>query len=123
MIRDLVAGRIDVVFADPPLIQYVTKQQPELDLESLPVATPYDPELPSITGNYQVVIGLSQDAPELETCINKAIAEMWKTCKNLEIASTYGFSDKYWFSPPQENIRVGIDRPEGWQYPTLGDCK
>ena len=47
MIRDLVAGRIDVVFADPPLIQYIATQQPDLNIESIPVTDPYDPKLPS----------------------------------------------------------------------------
>jgi His/Glu/Gln/Arg/opine family amino acid ABC transporter permease subunit len=36
-----------------------------------------------------------------------AIAELWQGCENLTIASKYGFSDRYWFTPPGENPRVG----------------
>lgn len=121
-LRDVVAGRIDVLFADPPLIQWVQTQNPEWELESLPVDAAYDPEKPSITGKYQVVFGMSKEAPNLEKCINEAIAELWKQCGNLTIASKYGFSDKFWFSPPTENPRIGVDRQEGWTYPELGSC-
>lgn len=121
-IRDLVAGRIDVLFADPPLIQWVQTQNPEWKLTSLPVADAYDAKMPSITGKYQVVIGSSQEAPKLAKCINDAIAELWSTCENHKIASTYGFSDKFWFTPPGENPRVGVDRDASWKYPMLGNC-
>ena len=121
-IRDLAAGRIDVLFADPPLIQYVAGQQPDLAIESIPVSEPYNPKLPSLTGKYQVVFGLSKQAPNLMKCVNTAIAQMWKTCGNLKIAAKYGFGDKYWFSPPTENPRAGVDRPQDWAYPVLGSC-
>ena len=121
-IRDVVAGRIDVLFADPPLIQWVQTQNPDFDLESLPVDAAYDPDKPSITGKYQVVFGMSKEAPNLEKCINQAITELWKQCVNLTIASQYGFSDKFWFAPPTENPRIGVDRDEGWKYLELGSC-
>jgi polar amino acid transport system substrate-binding protein len=121
-IRDLSAGRVDVLFADPPLIQYVATQQPDLDIESIPVTDPYDPALVTLTGKYQVVFGMSKEAPKLEKCINDAIAELWKSCENYKIAAKYGFDDKYWFTPPTENPRVGIDRDENWKYPELGSC-
>jgi polar amino acid transport system substrate-binding protein len=121
-IRDLVAGRIDVLFADPPLIQYIQTQNPDWNLESIPVTDPYDPEKPSITGKYQVVIGMSKEAPNLAKCVNDAIAELWKTCANLKAAGNYGFSDKYWFNPPGENPRIGVDRDASWKYPSLGSC-
>ena len=122
MIRDLAAGRVDVVLADPPLIQYIATKQPDLNIESIPVTDPYDPKLPTITGKYQVVVGLFKDAPHLEACVNEAIADMWKSCQNLKIAASYGFSDKYWFSPPNANPRAGIDRAKDWAYPQLGSC-
>jgi ABC-type amino acid transport substrate-binding protein len=121
-IRDVVAGRIDVLFADPPLIQWVQTQNPDWGLESLPVDAAYDPEKPSITGKYQVVFGMSKAAPNLEKCINQAIAELWKQCVNLKSASKYGFSDKFWFSPPTANPRLGVDRKVEWKYPELGNC-
>lgn len=121
-LRDLSAGRVDVVFLDPPLIQYVATQRPDLEIESIPVADPYDPELATITERYQVVFGLSKDAPKLEQCINQAIAEIWNNCQNYQIAAKYGFDDKYWFTPPENNPRIGVDREESWEYPALAGC-
>lgn len=121
-IRDLVAGRIDILFADPPLIQWVQTQNPDWKLESLPVSSPYDPKMPSITGKYQVVFGMSKEAPKLEQCINEAIAELWQTCTNLKIGTEYGFSDTFWFTPATENPRTGVDRDASWSPPGLGAC-
>lgn len=122
MIRDLTAGRVDVIFADPPLIQYIATQQPDLNIESIPVTDPYDPKLSDITGKYQVVFGFSKEAPKLLACVNQVIAEMWKSCDNLKTAAKYGFGDRYWFTPPTENPRAGVDRPADWKYPELGSC-
>ncbi|MBC8036046.1 MAG: amino acid ABC transporter substrate-binding protein [Rhizobiales bacterium] len=121
-VRDLVAGRIDVLFADPPLIQWVQTQNPDWALESVPVNLPYDEKIPNITGKYMIVFGMSKEAPKLAACINAAIAELWKTCGNLTTASASGFADKFWFEPPAENPRIGVDREEGWQLPALGAC-
>ncbi|HUR43693.1 MAG TPA: ABC transporter substrate-binding protein [Aestuariivirga sp.] len=121
-VRDLVAGRIDVLFADPPLIQWVQTQNPDWQLESLPVDAAYDEKLPNITGKYMIVFGISKEAPKLAKCIDDAIAELWKTCTNMKTAAESGFGDKFWFEPPTQNPRAGVDRPDGWTYPTLGDC-
>ncbi len=121
-VRDLVAGRVDVLFADPPLIQWVQTQNPDWQLESLPVDAAYDEKLPNITGKYMIVFGMSKEAPKLAKCIDDAIAELWKTCTNMKTAAESGFGDKFWFQPPTENPRAGVDRPDGWTYPTLGDC-
>lgn len=122
-IRDLVAGRIDVLFSDPPMMQYISTQQPELKIELIPVTDAFDANLPILTGKFQVVFGMSKEAPKLEKCINDAIAEIWKACSNYQIASSYGLSDKFWFTAPSENPRLGVDRPEDWKYPELAGCQ
>lgn len=118
-VRDLLAGRIDALFADPPLINWVQQKNPDWDIHSIPVANEYDPQLPTLTEKYQIVIGLSLRARNLLGCFNDAIARMWQTCKNFEVAKKYGFGDRYWFEPPAHNPRIGVDRPQGWKYPTL----
>lgn len=122
-LRDLAAGRVDVLFLDPPLIRYVETIQPDLNIESIPVVAPFDPALPQITDKYQVVFGMSQEAPNLEACINEAIKEIWANCENIKSANEFGFGDEYWFSPPSQPSRRGIDRPEDWEYPALGACQ
>ncbi|NKL21265.1 transporter substrate-binding domain-containing protein [Rhizobium leguminosarum bv. viciae] len=121
-IRDLSAGRVDVLILDPPLIQYTTFKQPDLGFESLPIKEQWDLKRPSLTDKYQVVFGLSLEAPKLAGCINEAIADLWKSCGNLQAASEFGFSDRFWFTPPSQSPRRGVDRAQDWAYPKLGSC-
>jgi polar amino acid transport system substrate-binding protein len=123
-IRDLLAGRIDALFADPPLIQFAIAKNPDWDIHALPIQQDFDEKYSLLTGKYNVVFGLSQDAPELLAAFNEKIAEIWATCKNQEIAAKYGLGDPSWFEPGSLNLRAGVDRPADWKQPTLPDsCK
>lgn len=123
-IRDLLAGRIDALFADPPLIQFAIAKNPDWDIHALPIQQDFDEKYSLLTGKYNVVFGLSQDAPELLAAFNEKIAEIWATCKNQEIAAKYGLGDPSWFDPGSLNLRAGVDRPADWKQPTLPDsCK
>jgi polar amino acid transport system substrate-binding protein len=123
-IRDLLAGRIDALFADPPLIQFAIAKNPDWDIHALPIQQDFDEKYSLLTGKYNVVFGLSQDAPELLAAFNEKIAEIWATCKNQEIAAKYGLGDASWFEPGSLNLRAGVDRPADWKQPTLPDsCK
>lgn len=121
-IRDLVAGRIDVLFSDPPMMQYMSMQRTDLNIESIPVTDAFDAKRPILTGKFQVVYGMSKSAPKLEKCVNDAIAEVWKSCANYKIAASYGLSDRFWFTPPDESPRRGVDRAQDWKYPELASC-
>jgi len=118
-IRDLLAGRIEALFADPPLIQYAISKNPDWDIHAVPVQQDFDEKYALLTGKYNVVFGLSQEAPELLKAFNEKIAEMWATCRNLEVAKKYGLGDKSWFDPGSLNLRAGIDRPDDWKQPAL----
>jgi polar amino acid transport system substrate-binding protein len=126
-IRDLLAGRIDALFADPPLVQYAISKNPQWNLHALPIKEKDVPEWPLLSSKYNVVFGLSQEAPNLLKAVNEKIAEMWKTCLNRKIAAKYGLGDDSWFTPGK-NLRVGegvdFDRPIGWQQPVSpAQCK
>ena len=123
-IRDLLAGHIEVLFADPPLMQYAISKNPDWDIHAVPVQQEFDEKYSLLTGKYNVVFGLSQEAPNLLAAFNEKIAEIWASCKNIEIAKKYGFNDPAWFDPGSLNLRAGIDRPPDWKQPTLPDsCK
>lgn len=122
-IRDLLAGRIEALFADPPLIQYAISKNPDWDIHAVPISQAFDPKYALLTGKYNVVFGLNQDAPELLKAVNEKIAEIWATCRNVEVAEKYGLGDKSWFDPGSLNLRAGVDRPKDWKQPTLpADC-
>jgi polar amino acid transport system substrate-binding protein len=118
-IRDLLAGRIEALFADPPLIQYAISKNPDWDIHAVPVQQEFDEKYSLLTGKYNVVFGLSKEAPNLLRAVNDKIAEIWATCRNLEVAKKYGLGDKSWFDPGSLNLRAGVDRPKDWKQPTL----
>jgi polar amino acid transport system substrate-binding protein len=118
-IRDLLAGRIEALFADPPLIQYAISKNPDWDIHAVPVQQDFDEKYALLTGKYNVVFGLSKEAPNLLRAVNDKIAEIWATCRNLEVARKYGLGDKSWFDPGSLNLRAGVDRPKDWKQPTL----
>jgi polar amino acid transport system substrate-binding protein len=118
-IRDLLAGRIEALFADPPLIQYAISKNPDWDIHSVAIGQDFDEKYSLLTGKYNVVFGLNQAAPELLKAVNDKIAELWASCKNLEVAKKYGLGDKSWFDPGSLNLRAGVDRPKDWAQPTL----
>ena len=118
-IRDLLAGRIEALFADPPLIQYAISKNPDWDIHAVAIQQDFDEKYSLLTGKYNVVFGLSQDAPNLLKAVNEKIADIWATCKNLEVAKKYGLGDASWFDPGSLNLRAGVDRPADWKQPTL----
>ena len=126
-IRDLLAGRIDALFADPPLVQYAISKNPKWKLHALPVREKDDPAFPLLSSKYNVVFGLSQKSPELLKAVNAKIGEIWSTCLNRKIAAKYGLGDDSWFMPGK-NLRSGegvdFDRPIGWEQPVSpATCK
>ena len=126
-IRDLIAGRVEALFADPPLVQYAISKNPQWNLHALPVKDKNIPELPLLTSKYHIVFGLSKEAPNLLKAVNEKIGEMWQTCLNRKIAEKYGLGDDSWFTPGTD-LRAGegpdFDRPIGWQQPVSpANCK
>ncbi len=126
-IRDLLAGRIDALFADPPLVQYAISKNPQWNLHALAVKEQDVPEYPVLTSKYNIVFALNKDAPNLLKAVNEKIGEMWQTCLNRQIAAKYGLGDDSWFVPGK-NLRSGegvdFDRPMDWQQPVSpASCK
>ena len=113
------AGRIEALFADPPLIQYAISKNPDWDIHAVAIQQGFDEKYSLLTGKYNVVFGLSQDAPNLLKAVNEKIAEIWATCKNAEVAKKYGLGDASWFDPGSLNLRAGVDRAADWKQPTL----
>ncbi len=123
-IRDLLAGRVEGITADPPLIHWAIMHNPDWDIHAVPLDEPFRPDYPQLTGRYGIVFGLNRDAASLEQAFNEKIAELWRTCSNLDIAAQYEMDSMAWFRPPSQCRRCGVDRPEDWAFPTLpARCK
>jgi polar amino acid transport system substrate-binding protein len=117
VMRDLVAGRLDMAILDPPLVELAIAEHPEWELHQVELQP--DPAFPIMSTKYNVVMGVRKDATALADAINAGIAELWDTCQNQAFMAEYGVTNPSFFVPPDPNPRVGVDRPEGWQSPTL----
>ena len=118
-VRDLLAGRIDAVIGDPPVMQYAISRNPQWHIK-FNAFTDASPDFPLLTGLGQVVFGLNKESPELAKAVNAEIAKLWKTCELRKIGKTYGLVQDVWFVPVGQNPRAGVDRPADWKLPS---CK
>ncbi len=116
VMRDLLAGRIDMAVLDPGLVQYALLQHPEWDLHQVPLA-PEPDKYPIMSTKYYSIMAIYPEDKELYTAINAEIDKAWRNCANVKTMAKYGLGDPSWFDPPIKDYRTGVDRPEGWQSP------
>jgi ABC-type amino acid transport substrate-binding protein len=119
-LRDLIAGRIDGLVGDPPVIDYALSRNPGWDLVNLPF-TDDNKDFPLLTGRgRQYVFGLSKDNEELAAALSAEIRKLWASCEVRQIGKRYGNVSEANYRPSADNFRVGVDRPQGWEPPTCG---
>lgn len=119
-VRDLLAGRVEAVIADPPVMGFVIAQNPDWKLEFTAFADD-NPDYPMLTGKgRQFVLGLNQKNAKLADDMNAVLREIWTDCTVREIGARYGMSGDSWFTPGSVSPRNGIDRPADWAAPS---CK
>jgi polar amino acid transport system substrate-binding protein len=116
-VRDLIAGRIDAVIGDPPVVSYAIKQNPDWNMHFL-AFTDNSADFPLLTGLGQVVYGLNQKNDDLRQKMDAIIADMWKSCEMKDIGARYGLSADVWFKPVGANFRAGVDRPGDYKLPS-----
>jgi cystine transport system substrate-binding protein len=116
-VRDLIAGRIDAVIGDPPVVSYAIKQNPDWNMHFLAFIDT-NADFPLLTGLGQVVYGLNQKNDDLRQKMDAVITEMWKTCEMKEIGERYGLSADVWFKPMGDKFRAGVDRPADYKLPS-----
>lgn len=115
-VRDLLAGRIDAVIGDPPVMQYAISRNAQWHLH-FNAFTDNDPDFPLLTGLGQVVFGFNKDNPQLLAAVNAQIEALWKTCEMRKIGARYGLTQDVWFMPQGKDLRLGVDRPADWKLP------
>jgi polar amino acid transport system substrate-binding protein len=120
-LRDVLVGRADMAMLDPPLIEYAIGQNPDWDIHQLPL-TPEPDKYPIMSTKYNIIFGINPELEELHAAVNEEIAKIWADCANVESMKSYGMGDPSWFTPPDPNPRIGVDRPEGWVSPSAEHC-
>ncbi|MBB3659731.1 ABC-type amino acid transport substrate-binding protein [Rhizobium sp. BK650] len=119
-LRDLLAGRIEALVGDPPVIDYALAKNPGWGLVNLPF-TDDNPDYPLLTGlGRQYVFGLSKENAPLAAAVSAQIRDLWTSCTINAIGERYGNLNRANYTPSAVNFRVGIDRPADWTPPVCG---
>jgi L-cystine transport system substrate-binding protein len=117
VMRDLVAGRLDMAVLDPGLVEYALQQHPEWNLHQVPLKPQAD-KYPIMSTKYYSVMGIWPESKELYEAVNAEITKAWETCLNVKTMAKYGLGSEGWFTPPEKDYRSGVDRPADWKAPT-----
>ncbi len=120
VMRDLLAGRIDMAVLDPGLVQYALLQHPEWDLHQVALV-PEPDKYPIMSTKYYSIMAVNPEEKELYGAINAEIGKAWADCSNVKAMANYGLGDKAWFDPPAKDYRNGVDRPADWKAPKAAD--
>jgi L-cystine transport system substrate-binding protein len=120
-LQDLLADRVDIVMLDPPLIDYAAFLHPEWGIHRIELK-PDKARYPIMSTKYNVIFGVNKDEKELADAMNAEIRKMWDNCENVKIMAKYGLKDASWFTPPDPNPRIGVDRDANWKSPTGASC-
>jgi polar amino acid transport system substrate-binding protein len=120
-LQDLIAGRVDIVMLDPPLIDYAGLQHPEWAIHQVELK-PDMAKYPIMSAKYNVIFGVNKEEKELADAMNAEIRKIWANCENVKIMAKYGMQDASWFTPPDPNPRVGVDRDASWKSPSGANC-
>ena len=115
-VRDLIAGRIDAMIGDPPVVQYAISRNPDWHMRFV-AFTDNNPDFPLLTGLGEVVYGMNKSNPALGEAVDKVLGEMWASCELKQIGTKYGLTQDVWYKPVGANLRAGVDRPKDYKLP------
>jgi polar amino acid transport system substrate-binding protein len=119
-VRDLLAGRIDAVIGDPPVVGFAISQNPDWGMKFTAFVDD-DPDFPLLTGLGQTVFGFNQEDDHLRRAVDEVILAMWASCDMKEIGARYGLVGDAWFKANGENFRAGVDRDADYRLPECAD--
>lgn len=120
VMRDIVAGRLDIGIPDPALVEYAINQHPDWGIHQVAVQ-PMPDKYPIMSKKYYSIFATPMERKGLADAINAEIAKIWANCDNVKSMAAYGLGSKAWFEPPADNYRAGVDRPKDWKAPTAAD--
>jgi len=119
-VRDLLAGRIDAVIGDPPVVGFAISQNPDWGMKFTAFVDD-DPDFPLLTGLGQTVFGFNQADDDLRRAVDEVILAMWASCDMEKIGARYGLVGDAWFKANGENFRAGVDRDADYRLPECAD--
>jgi polar amino acid transport system substrate-binding protein len=126
--QDLAAGRIDVGFLDPLLIIYEQHERPNMPFRIEYLRPPSSAELAQHPDfkyfePYMTAFYLPKEEPKLEQAVSEQIDAMYKSGELAKLIAKWGGDPKEFLipSPDMAAQRRGVDRPQDWNPPTIGN--
>lgn len=124
---DLKANRIDAAVIDPLLLVEAQKNRPDLHMKvEYLTEPPSDADVKAHPDfawfrQYQVAWYIPKQSPKLEQAISDQIREMYKSGEMAQIIEKYrGAPDQFLRPGPWiSTSRQGMDRPKGWEAPSI----
>ncbi len=83
VIRDLVAGRLDMAVLDPGLVEYALLQHPEWNLHQVALV-PEPAKYPIMSTKYYSIMAIYPEEKELYEAINAEVREVLADCDNVK---------------------------------------
>jgi polar amino acid transport system substrate-binding protein len=124
---DLAAGRLDVGFLDPLLIIYNEKQRPDQKFKTTYLTPPTDDQVKAQPAfeyfrPYSTSFYVPKQSPKLEKAISEQIDAMYASGEMTDLIKKYGGEPEQFLkpSPTMAAERRGVDRPDGWDPPSIG---
>ncbi len=124
--NDLSAGRIQVGFLDPLLIIYTQQKRPDMRFSTRYLTAPTDDEVKKQAAYeylrpYMTSFYIPKEEPKLEQAVSQAIRGMYANGEMAALIKKYGGDAQQFLkpSPWMAQQRRGVDRPAGWQPPSL----
>jgi polar amino acid transport system substrate-binding protein len=126
VLDDLGAGRIDVGFLDLFLLTHAEATRPELGIDTQYLDPPTEEEIAEFPGYaylapYTVNFYVASESPKLQEAMDVVIHEMYANGEMAALIEKYGGDPNVILTPFDgvAEARIGIDRPEGWEPPSL----
>ncbi len=110
--RDVDAGRLDFAVLDDTSVYYMLKLNPGLNLKVVPLKAPA--QMTGLADKGTVVMGMSQQNPDLFDAVNAGVKWLWTSKTNAECLARTGMTGADLLVPPEADARIGVDRgPDG----------
>jgi len=123
---DLGSGRLDVGFLDPLLIIAQQKARPDQKIQTEYLTPPDDAQVKQhpdyeFFRPYMTSFYIPKQEPKLEKAISKEIDAMYASGEMKQLIEKYGGDPEQFLkpSPGMAKQRRGVDRPAGWNPPSL----
>jgi ABC-type amino acid transport substrate-binding protein len=123
---DLGSGRLDVGFLDPLLIINQQKARPDLKIATEYLTPPSEAQVKEhpeyeFLRPYMTSFYIPKQEPKLEKAISDEIRAMYASGEMTKLIEKWGGDPKLFLTPSpwMAKMREGVDRPAGWQPPSL----